>query len=87
MWIHRFQKVLDKPREFGFDLQLDAGGQKGETLQQSLDIRIGAFGLTQSQTTRDLGECLCEFASHLAKMAKLRFLMFDQAILHRGRSN
>ena len=60
--IDHLQQVLGEPREFGVDLQLDARRQKGESFQQSLDVRIGALEGLQPQPAGDLGKVAGELA-------------------------
>jgi hypothetical protein len=82
MRVHTVQQMLGEGRKLGINLELNAGRQEGEALQQSLNIWIGAFESIQSQTPRDLGKLLGELPPHLPQMLEFPVVVPQHARVH-----
>ncbi len=62
-------------REIVVNFQVDAGGEKGEGLDQALDVRVGALIALQQLARGNLGVALGELRAHLAHEGQLIFVI------------
>src|SRR5262249_52017611 len=83
---HHLQEVLRKGGKLRVDLELDAGGEEGEALEQALDIRIGAFGYAfEREAPSDLGKLLGELGRALPHVQQLVVVVLEEPRIHQRR--
>ena len=69
----------------GLELELDARGQEGKPLEQTLDVGIGDLHPFHAEARGDLRELLRELGADLAQMGELVAVETEQARIHVGR--
>ena len=77
------EQVLGEPGELLVDLELHAGGEEGEALEEALDVGVGALERVEPQACRDFREVMGELATQLPQVAQLSAVVLEQASVHR----
>ena len=80
--VDQLEQVLGEAGELRIDLQLHPRGQKGEPLQQSLHVGVGALERLQPQSPRDLGKLAGELPAHLPQVLELAVVVVKQPRVH-----
>jgi hypothetical protein len=83
MRVERFQQRLSEGGELSVDLQPHAGRKKGEPLQQSLDVGIGARELVEPEPAGDLGELARELPARAAQELELAVVVTEELLVYR----
>src|SRR5690606_20670625 len=82
MRVHQLQQVLREARKLRVDLELNARRQKGEALEQPLDVRIRDLGALDAEPAGDLRELLRELRAHLPHVLELAVVIAQQTRIH-----
>ena len=83
MRVDDVEEGLGDLREIVVDLEVHAGGEKGEALEQALDVRILALVGLELQPRGDLGIPPGELRAHTAEERQLTLVVVQQIVTHR----
>ena len=84
MRVERVEQILGEDRKPLVHLEPDAGVEIGDTLHQSLDVRIGVGRRVEPEQPGDLAMILGEFPGAAADIAELAVVMPEQARIDRA---
>ncbi|MCY1454961.1 hypothetical protein D9M71_720590 [compost metagenome] len=80
--IHNFQQSLGESRKLGVQLDLGAGRQETEGLDQALDIGVGDLDTVHAQASGDFRVLSREFAGELAHVDEFPVVVIEQLRIH-----
>jgi hypothetical protein len=82
MRVDKFSEMLRETWKLRIDLQLHTRGEKAETFEQALDIRVRAFEAFEPEPPGDLRIFFGELAAHFPQVLEFRAVVFDQFRVH-----
>src|SRR2546423_15059233 len=83
----RVDNLEDRLADLGklvVDLEMHARGEKGERLDESLDVWILALVRFEQQPPSDLGVTLGELRAHTTDVGELALVVVQQLLTHRA---
>ena len=82
MRIDDVEQRLREAGELGVELELHARGEKGDALEEPLDVGIGDLEAVHAEPGRDLGKLLRELRAHFAEVLQLDVVVLEQPRIH-----
>src|ERR1051326_6541627 len=83
MRVQNIEKAFNNIGKFVVHFEMDAGSKKGESFEQTLDVRIFALALLKQQTAGDFRVAGGELRAHVTEKRQFPFVVIQQFITHR----
>ena len=79
---HQAEELLREAGKLPVELQVHPGREERETLEEPLDVGVGALERVEPEAPRDLGKVARELASELPQIAELAVVILEQSRVH-----